>query len=70
MVVTTPHHIEFVNQYVHQGKAEQDEDHLSPLKILGMWLKVSTVTLGLGLGPGAKAKARAKARAREPFRDF
>lgn len=37
MGVACPHHIEFVNQYVHRGKVEGEDEYLSPSSILGRW---------------------------------
>ena len=33
--MTCPHHIEFVNHYVHRGKVEGEGKHLEPTSILG-----------------------------------
>lgn len=35
--VNCPHHIEFVNHYVHRGNVEEEGEHLEPNSILGRY---------------------------------
>ena len=37
--VACPHHIEFVNPYVHKGDIKKEDDHVSHWNILGMWVE-------------------------------